>query len=131
MENQENGVTLGQLVAVFKKSLIRGIIYVVVCVLIATAILIMLKTFSSTNVYESSVSFSTAKATHLSSMNYNKANVVNRALAADGKSLDVSDAVVKNLTISAIIPADFSGNDSFVPTSFNVSLKSSSDLKFS
>lgn len=131
MNDQENGITLGQLLSVFKKNLIRGIVYVVVCVLVMSAVLIMVKTFSSINVYKSTISFSNVKPNNLSSMNFNKANVVNKALVSDGKSIDLSNSVIRNLTISSIVPADLSDNESFVSSSFTVSLKSSPELKFS
>lgn len=131
MDNQENGISLGQLFSVVKKSLLRGLIYVLVSVIMLTAILVLVKTFTSTNVYNATVTFSTADANALSSMNSYKANAVNKALKTDDKSLDVSDEVVKNLSVSAIIPAANEDDSSFIPTSFTVSLKSSSELNFS
>ena len=126
MDNQENEMSLSQLFAVFKKSLIRSLIYVLVSVIFFTAVLVLVKTFTSTNVYNSTVD-----DTLLTSMNSYKANAVNKALKADSKSLDISDEVVKNLTVSAVIPSANEDDSSFIPTSFNVSLKSSSELKLS
>ena len=131
MDNQENEISLSQLFAVVKKSLIRGLIYVLVAVIFATAVLVLVRTFTSTHVYNATISFSTAETTTLSSLSANKANVVNKALKADGKGLDVSDEVVRNLTVSAVIPEDNEKDSSFIPTSFTVSLKNSSELKFS
>ena len=131
MDNQENELSLSQLFDVFKKSLIRGLIYVLVTIITATAVLVLVKTFSSTNVYSANISFSKTDDTTLSSLNSYKANVVNKAITADGKSLDISDEIIGNLSVSAVIPEDKEKDSSFTPTSFTVSLKTDSGLNLS
>lgn len=131
MDTQENELSLSQLFDVFKKSLIRGLIYVLVTIITATAVLVLVKTFSSTNVYSANISFSKTDETTLSTLTSYKANAVNKAIAADGKSLDISDEIIANLAVSAIIPEDKEKDSSFTPTSFTVSLKTDSDLKLS
>ena len=130
MGNQENGISLGQLFSIFKKSLVRGLIYILVSVICVTAVLVLVQSFTSTNSYQSTITFSAANNTLLSSMNLNKSKMVNKALVDSGKSLDLSDNVVKNLSITAVVPESANTEDkSFIPTSFNVSLKNASELK--
>ena len=131
MDNQENGISLGQLFSVVKKNLMRGLIYVLASVILATTVLVVIRAFTSKNVYNATISFSTTDETILSSMNSFKANAVNKALKADNKSLDLSDEIAENLSVSAIIPKDNEEDSSFIPTSFTVSLKSNSSLDLS
>lgn len=131
MDNQENGISLGQLFSVIKKNLMRGLIYVLASVILATTVLVVIRAFTSKSVYNATISFSTTDETILSSMNSFKANAVNKALKADNKSLDLSDEIAKNLSVSAIIPKDNEEDSSFIPTSFTVSLKNSSELDLS
>ena len=131
MDNQDNGISLGQLFSVVKKSFKRGLIYVIVSVIVLSAVLVLIKTFTSKSVYNATISFSTTDETILSSMNSFKANAVNKALSTDGKGLDISDEVVKNLSVSAVIPEEKEKDSAFTPTSFTVSLKNSSELDLS
>ena len=131
--NEEKEITLGQIFAVFKKSFLRGVIYALVCVILATGVLLAVKGFTGKSVYSSTVSFKEADETTLSSMNAYKSTVVGKALDSvykddAEKALEISDKITKALTVSASIPDTLGENEEFVPTSFVVQLKTDSEL---
>lgn len=133
MSNQnyeQKDLTLGQILTIAKKALKIGIIYMVVTAILATSILLTMKAFTTSKVYKSSVTFTKSTATALSTMNYNKSNVINKALLDTGHSLEISNEISKNLTITAIVPANTKEDEEFLPTSFNVTLMPSENLNF-
>lgn len=120
---EQKELTLGQIFGVIKKSFKLGLIYVLITVVLATTILFTIKSFTDTKLYTSSVTFSNTTETALSTMNYNKSNVINKALNKADLSLDMSNDVAKNLTVTAIVPDNLSSDEAFLPTSFTVTLK--------
>lgn len=129
--NNDNEITLGQLFRVVKKSFKRAIIYILITLIVATAALLTLRSFVSTRAYASALSFATADENALSVMNRNKSNVVNLALTKNDKDLSLQDIITENLTVSAIVPGNLENTEDFVPTTFVISLKSTSEIKLS
>lgn len=128
---EQKELTLGQIFSVIKKSLKLGLIYILITIVLATTVLFTIKSFTDTKVYSSAVSFTESTETTLSTMNYNKSNVVNKALNKANLSLDLSNDVVKNLTVTAIVPDNLSSEESFLPTSFTITLKYDKKLNLS
>ncbi len=123
--NEES--TLSQVLCIMKKSFMRALIYVLVCVAIATATLFTAQalTISTSNI--STIYVSEQSKITLQKVNYNKGLAVQKAL----KNLDydttdeaLTSAILKNLSINAIVPANLDKNTEFFPTTYNLSLTS-------
>ncbi len=128
---EQNDLTLGQIFTVAKKALKLGIVYMLITAILATSILFTVKAFTDTKIFRSSVSFTNSTDTTLSTMNYNKSNVINKALNNTGLSLDLSDKIAENLTVTAVVPETLNEEEEFLPTSFNVTLTPSKDIELS
>ncbi|MBR1983611.1 MAG: hypothetical protein IKA12_02875 [Clostridia bacterium] len=134
MSNQvqeQKDLTLSQIFATAKKALKLGVIYMIITAILATSILFTVKAFTDTKVYKSSVSFTKSTETTLPTMNYNKSNVVNKALVTTGKALTLSNEIAGNLTVTAVVPNNIKEDEEFLPTSFNITLTPSSELNLS
>ncbi len=130
MANVENEITFGQLLSVFKKSLKKAIIYILVAVIAVTAGLILIKGLTDVKVYTTTISFAEASAQTLDSINYNKSNAVGKALIETKKSLDYSAETVKRVSVSAITDEKATEAETILPTSFEISLRTSHKLDF-
>lgn len=127
MNNEQNEITLGQLFRVIKKSFKRAIIYILVSLLVASALLFTLRAVTSSDVYTATVSFKTAGENNLTVMNQNKSQIVKKVMGADTKA----DAITENLTITAVVPEKLNTEEAYIPTSFEISVKSLSNVKLS
>lgn len=131
MHNQEKEISLSQLLSVFKKSFKRALLYVLVSVVVAAAVLIPVKAFTGVKTYSSTVSFAKAQVNMISSLNAGKANVVNLALIDSNQSLELSEDVIKSLSVTAVVPEKNEEDDDFIPTNYEIVLKPNSNLKLS
>lgn len=130
MSNQNKDITFGQLFGVFKKSLKRGLIYILVTAIVATAVLLSVKAFTDTKVYSTSITFSEVSENMLPRLNANKSVIVNKALEKTGKPIGDSLDVTNNLSVSAVeINSESAGTD-YIPTSFNLTLKPTGELGY-
>lgn len=130
MENQEKEITLGQLFGVFKKSLKRGLIYVLASVLIASLVLLAVKMFTNKTVYSTTIAFTEVEENMLPSLNSNKSNVINKALKENEKEIEKSNVILKDLSVSALEVAKIEDDEDFIPTSYVITLKKDKDLGF-
>ena len=131
MDYTENEVTLGQLFKVVRKSFKRALIYMLVSLVIASALLFVVRAFTSTRSFSTAISFSSAQENAISVMNRNKSAVVNSALTSNGKDLSVAEYLTENLSISAVVPEDLDATEDFVATSFIISLRSTNKVSLS
>lgn len=119
---EQTELTLGQIFTVARKALKRGLIYMLITAILATTILFTVKAFTDNNKYTSTISFVEADENTLSTMNYNKSNVVNKALTSSNKPLTLSDSITQNLNVTAITPGNLKDNEEYVPTSYKITL---------
>lgn len=127
MENQEKEITIGQLFGVFKKSLKRGLLYVLIAVFFTVAVLYAIKTFTDTKVYTTTVVFSDEDESVLPKLNAGKSTVINKALK-DKNDASLNEAVLSNLSVAA---KDVDTEDKeFIPDTFVISLKSDKKIGF-
>ena len=130
MGNSSNEITIGQLFGVFKKSLKRGLIYILVTAIVATAVLLSVKAFTDTKVYSTSITFSEVSENMLPRLNANKSVIVNKALEKTGKPIGDSLDVTNNLSVSAVEVNSESAGTDYIPTSFNLTLKPTGELGY-
>lgn len=130
MSNQNKDITFGQLFGVFKKSLKRGLIYILVTAIVATAVLLSVKAFTDTKVYSTSITFSEVSENMLPRLNANKSVIVNKALEKTGKPIGDSLDVTNNLSVSAVEVNSESAGTDYIPTSFNLTLKPTGELGY-
>ena len=102
-----------------------------VALIFATSALVLVRAFTSTNVYNATITFSSADEQTLSSLDANKANVVSAALESNNKPIDLSVKIADNLSVTAVVPAGNKDDTSFIPNSFIVSLKTIPGFNFS
>ena len=126
--NDEKEITLGQLFGVVKKSLKRGLIYILVSVIIASAILLSVQGFTGVKCYSANISFATASTELKTNMDSKKSDIVFKALEKSGLSSEIATDVVKNLSIEGIIPDKLEDETTFIPSSYTVKLKKSKEL---
>jgi len=129
MSNQEKEITIGQLFGVVKKSIKRGLIYVIVSILIASSVLLTVKMFTNKSIYSTTISFTEVNENMLPSLNSNKANVINKALTKNNKNIEDSVAILKNLSVSALQVDKIEDDEDYIPTSYVITLKKSKDMK--
>ncbi len=130
MANSENEITFGQLLSIFKKSLKKAVVYMLITVIAVTAGLILIKGLTDVKVYTTTISFAEASTQTLDSINYNKANAVGRALIETKKPLDYATETVKKVSVSAITDEKAKETETMLPTSFEISLRTSHKLDF-
>lgn len=130
MENQSKEITIGQLFGIFKKSLKRGLLYVLITAIILATVMITVKSFTETKVFTTTVSFSNTSENTLSKLNSNKASAINNALKNANKyDVDTSETVLSNFSIA--VKDTNAENKEYVPDTFVISLKADKDLSFS
>ncbi len=131
MANSENEITFGQLLSIFKKSLKKAVVYMLITVVAVTSVLIFIKGVTDKKVYRTTISFTEVTEQTLDSLNYNKSNAVGKALAETRKSLDNSTELVKNLSIAASTKKkNVTETEAYLPTTFELSLRTSNKLNF-
>lgn len=135
MHNQETEITLGMLGKVFKKNLIRGLIYILASAIIVCSVLLCVRAFTVRKSYVATVAVASANENTLAGMNNHKSNVVHQALkdtySDSEKILELYDGVVKNLSVTAIVPDTIKNTDTYVPNSFELSLSADAELNLS
>ena len=130
MSNQNKDITFGQLFGVFKKSLKRGLIYILITAIVATAVLLSVKAFTDTKVYSTSITFSEVSENMLPRLNANKSVIINKALEKTGKPIGDSLDVTNNLSVSAVEINSENADSNYIPTSFNLTLKPTNELGY-
>ncbi len=131
MDNQYNEITFSQIFAIMKKSFKRAIIYVLVSVVLATAILFSTRIFTSYQVSQTTVTFNSDAKISLADLNRNKATAVQNALSElypNSSDEKFEGNVNGNLNITAVMPSNVKEDSDFTPTSFTLSLKQSNGL---
>ena len=122
MNYEENGITLGQLLSVVKKSFKKALLYVLISVLATSALLLTVRSFTRSNTYNSTVTVSSQNdSTLLSDFNVNKRLAVSNAVSKLEISQDLVSDIVANTTITAQIPEDFD-DKVFYPNVFKISV---------
>ena len=131
MNYEENGITLGQLFLVVKKSFKRAIIYVLISILVASTFLLTVRTFTKTSSYSANVTISSKNDDSLlTTFNANKSLAVSNALDELGFSQEIKTDLVKNTTITAKIPKDVK-DDNYIPNVFEITVKPDKDFGLS
>lgn len=130
MEKQENEITIGQLFGIVKKSLKRGLLYILITAIVLTSVMLTVKAFTETKVYTTTVSFSSTDESMLSKLNSNKASVINNALKNMNKyDANTSETVLSNFSVAA--KDTNAENKEYTPDTFVISLKADKDISFS
>lgn len=134
--NEEKEITIGQLFFVCKKSLLKALIYILASVLLTTCVLFVVKSFTNTNIYTSTITLKQTDDGTLNAMNAYKGTAVVNALDKvypddSDKVLSLSKDISGALTITADFPSDLDDGETFVPTTFHVNLKNVSKLDVS
>lgn len=130
MENQSKEITIGQLFGVVKKSLKRGLLYVLITAVILATVMVTVKSFTETKVFTTTVSFSNTSESMLSKLNSNKASAINNALKNANKyDADTSETVLTNFSVAG--KDTNAENKEYVPDTFVLSLKADKNLSFS
>lgn len=129
MEKQENEITIGQLFGIVKKSLKRGLLYILITAIVLTSVMLTVKAFTETKVYTTTVSFTDADENILSKLNAQKTNVITNALKSANKNdANLNEKILSNLSIAAKdTDAD---NKEYIPNTFVITLKADSDIDF-
>ena len=132
LDNAEGGLTVTQFMHVVKKSLKRGLIYVLASLIVVAAVLLTVKACTSYRISTSTISFAEANKNTLSDLNEKKSTVVNKALSniyRDGtKALELSNGIVSNLSVTAVVPDNVNKTDAYVATSYILSLTNDKSL---
>lgn len=133
MHNEDKDMTLGQLFKVVKKSGIRALIYVLVSVIIATAVLFTVKELTKSATYYANINISVDGENPTAKMQSSKMQVANNALVDLKGSATGANEIAYNLSITPIMPENINKDDAnatTTPTGFNLTLKPSSKLTF-
>lgn len=132
LENEESGITVTQFMHVVKRSLKRGLIYVLASVITVAAVLLTVKACTSYRISVSTISFAEANKSTLSDLNEKKSTVVNKALSniyRDGtQALELSNKIIGNLSVTAVVPDNVKTTDAYVATTYVLSLTNDKDL---
>ncbi len=130
--NNETELTLSLLCKLIKKSLVKILIYALSAVIILSAVLVTVRSFTDSSRTEGSITVSTADATASKALTDNKNAALTTVLAAQfGSDADrYLSSLSKKLTVTPIT-TDANGKDVAIPTQFNVTLSEDKSLKLS
>ncbi|MCQ2386980.1 MAG: hypothetical protein MJ066_00845 [Clostridia bacterium] len=128
--NEEKEISLGQLFKVVKKSLKLGLIYILVSVIVASAILFSIQGFTGVKCYSANISFGVASTELKTNMDNKKSEIVFKALENSNLSSELATDVIKNLSIVGIIPDKFAEDEDveFIPSSYTIKLQKDKTL---
>lgn len=131
MSNQSNEITVGQFFGVVRRSLKRGLIYILATAVVLLAVLLPVKSFTDKKVYSTTISFTDITESMLSKMDAQKAFVVNEALK-DKNDSSLNSSVLENLSVSAKNTTTGTETDAnYIPTTYEITLKASKKINFS
>lgn len=138
----ENEISLGQLFTVFKKCLIKAVIYILVSCLVVGAAFLTVRGFTKEETYRTTITFSNADETLLNHLNSSKTNAVQDALrnmypSQEEKVLSMSQSIIGVTAINAVIPQsvldskDETVKQQYIPTAFTVTIAKPDKLNIS
>ena len=130
--NDETELTLSLLCKLIKKSFVKILVYALSAVIILSAVLVTVRSFTDSTRTEGSITVSAADATTAKVLTDNK-NAALTAVLADQFGSDADkylSSLSKRLTVTPVT-TDASGKAVAIPTQFNVTLSEDKSLKLS
>ena len=130
--NDETELTLSLLCKLIKKSFVKILVYALSAVIILSAVLVTVRSFTDSTRAEGSITISAADATTAKVLTDNKNAALTAVLANQfGSDADkYLSSLSKRLTVTPVT-TDASGKAVAIPTQFNVTLSEDKSLKLS
>lgn len=124
---EENGMSLKQLLKLLWLSLKKSIIFIVIGVFVISAVLFSIREIASVSTYRTEIVFRSPTEDALSVLTANKGYAVNEALSKTNKPITLSTDLLEGLSVTAVLPEKIDETESFIPTTFEITLRPEKD----